>query len=287
MPSVANNSNNLDPELIMAIINNNERVVLDFISRGISLDSADEDGNTALIWACLRQNREQFVNILLEAGANPNLYNRNSSTALIWAAKNGSVSNVTTLLGKGADINHRNSERQTALLAAMLAQQDNVVAEFLGNAMVFSQLNSVDLMDYNGHTVDLKYVQWLSDAFSGNFHCNPPININRNQYQVYSQLYSAMWASVYRQNIKSIYLPIEESPISINALTTEYQDLVNEFNTLVTSNNNLDEDTSYNDTTSDSESSDGSEYSRDLDDDSSISDTERSESSSPRSSPRR
>ncbi len=62
--------------------------------------------------------RIKIVKLLLEAGADVNFRNRDNETALIAAAQGGSIEATRLLIEAGADINGKNSTGETALMKA-------------------------------------------------------------------------------------------------------------------------------------------------------------------------
>jgi ankyrin repeat protein len=67
-----------------------------------SIDHVDHYGNTALFYAC-DCDKEGCLRLLLEAGANPNVYNKNALTPLMMATQFNRHSVVAILLEYGAD----------------------------------------------------------------------------------------------------------------------------------------------------------------------------------------
>ena len=61
-------------------------------------------GATALIWAAT-EGCEQVVDVLLNAGANPDIRSRSCWTPLIEATKGGYKNIVEALVGRKADMN--------------------------------------------------------------------------------------------------------------------------------------------------------------------------------------
>lgn len=89
------------------------------IKAGIDVNFKDENGLTALMWAsCL--GRPDLVNLLLEAGANPNLTSNSLSTAIMGCAyacdnrdEDASRECFVALMKAGADINAKNEKGET------------------------------------------------------------------------------------------------------------------------------------------------------------------------------
>ncbi|CAF4634600.1 unnamed protein product, partial [Rotaria magnacalcarata] len=53
-----------------------------------NVDAIDEHGISSLSWASGR-NHVEIVELLLKAGASPNLCDKNDTTPLIWASRRG------------------------------------------------------------------------------------------------------------------------------------------------------------------------------------------------------
>lgn len=68
-----------------------------FVVPGASLSSADQEGLTALSWACLKGQKE-VVQLLVEAGADVNQPDRQGRTPLDLAALNGDADTVGFML---------------------------------------------------------------------------------------------------------------------------------------------------------------------------------------------
>ena len=82
---------------------------------GRKVDATEADGATALAWAAHRDNLET-ADLLLRAGANPNLANTYGVTPLTLACVNRSAAMVETLLRAGADPNQTQWTGETALM---------------------------------------------------------------------------------------------------------------------------------------------------------------------------
>eukprot|EP01083_Nonionella_stella_P124130 374604_1 len=63
----------------------------------------DEQGNTGLHWAVHHQNKE-LIDYLLDHGADIDAVRNNGSTPLLMAARDGYLSSVKVLIGRGANV---------------------------------------------------------------------------------------------------------------------------------------------------------------------------------------
>ncbi len=99
---------------------------------GVDVDSRLNDGSTALHWATLRDQQE-VVTILLEAGANPVVLNRNGISPLFLAVQNGNENIVSQLFKAGADPNTLSESGETILMTAAHTGKPEVVSLLLAN----------------------------------------------------------------------------------------------------------------------------------------------------------
>lgn len=103
--------------LVAAVKAGDAGAVRALLHRRVNVDAQDADGSTALHWAVYR-NHSEMVDMLLGAGAKPNVANRYGVTALFLAAENGSATIVERLLKQGADVNATLAGGETVLMAA-------------------------------------------------------------------------------------------------------------------------------------------------------------------------
>jgi ankyrin repeat protein len=85
------------------------------LARGADANSRDAKAATALMYAAIYGDVD-FVNLLLEKGADPNASNDLGISPLMWAA--GDLAKVRTLVAHGASINARSNSGVTALSVA-------------------------------------------------------------------------------------------------------------------------------------------------------------------------
>lgn len=87
--------------------------LLEVLSRGININAADDDGNTALMEAS-EKGEYSTVRALLDAGADVNAVNEDGETALMLASEEGNTAIVRMLLDAGADPDARDEDGETA-----------------------------------------------------------------------------------------------------------------------------------------------------------------------------
>ncbi|MBI4844107.1 MAG: ankyrin repeat domain-containing protein [Nitrospirae bacterium] len=97
--------------------------VRDIIEKGANVNTRDDDGETALIYAAQKEHAD-IVRLLIEAGADVNATTGGGFSALIYSARNGDTESVKLLLGKGANVNIATNRGATALSLAILYSKD-------------------------------------------------------------------------------------------------------------------------------------------------------------------
>lgn len=104
----------LNKKLLDAVCKNNINGMKEALSLGADANSADIDGDTALMYTCW-WGYTGIIRLLLKHGADINITDKWGNTALIHACWNGYIDIVRLLIEHGADINIKNNEEQTAL----------------------------------------------------------------------------------------------------------------------------------------------------------------------------
>jgi|SRR5882724_3269410 len=106
------------------------------IADGADINGYDNDGITLLIDACMETPKPDVAAILLKAGADPGIGDRDEmATPLIWAVKSASCENcydqaktvIELLIGAGADVNGRTESGAIALTYAVIHDQPEIV----------------------------------------------------------------------------------------------------------------------------------------------------------------
>ncbi|XP_068629646.1 ankyrin repeat and SOCS box protein 3-like [Battus philenor] len=131
VPDIVNygNSENLTP---LHVVSSQGRldVIQLFLEYGAMIDVQDFDGHTALHDAALAMQAEA-VNILLCAGADPEILNDCNFTAFHFACYKGCLESVKTLYPYVNDINQVTINGDSALMLATMGSCDNVVSFLL------------------------------------------------------------------------------------------------------------------------------------------------------------
>ena len=105
----------------------NLAAVKSFLAAGIDPNVRDDEGGTALI-AAVTGNQGDIVKLLLDKGADVNAKNKNGETALFWAPPmEGAGDVIRLLLEKGADTNIESSRGITPVMNAASKRQVDVV----------------------------------------------------------------------------------------------------------------------------------------------------------------
>jgi ankyrin repeat protein len=102
-------------------------IVESLLSKGADVDSRDQYGNTALIYASGSGDLDT-VKMLIAAYANVNAKGKSGHTALMWACMVSADTTVKALLAAHADVNPVSNDGFTALKYAKIGQEHNIVA---------------------------------------------------------------------------------------------------------------------------------------------------------------
>lgn len=98
-----------------------------FLEKGVDVNAADNDGNTALILNTKEQCYKEVIKELVRAGADVNLADNAGNTALYYALKYGSQEAARFLIKKGADYNHANNKGESPVQLAVEKGYDTVL----------------------------------------------------------------------------------------------------------------------------------------------------------------
>jgi len=116
-----------DVDRAIAACLNDDRVDLDRLIATSSYSKAAlrEDDHRMLSWA-IRIGRYNAVPLLLEAGLNPNVADKDGQTALHLAVRSNAATSVDALLRAGASLNARNFDGETPLDIAVALVDENI-----------------------------------------------------------------------------------------------------------------------------------------------------------------
>ncbi len=138
--------------LFIAAINNPSAAVTELlINNGANLVEKDHEGNTALILAATFNKSSDVINILLEYGLKINARNKFGFDALTLSAyENGNILVLQSLLDNEADIKGTDSEGHTALMAAAVRGNDEVMQYLIKRGADFNakDKNGLGVLDY-------------------------------------------------------------------------------------------------------------------------------------------
>jgi uncharacterized protein len=106
-----------DSPVADAAMNGDRAAVEALIHKKADVNAPQADGATALQWAAYRDDLE-MADMLLAAGANPQLANREGATAMQLASIHGSAAMMAKLLAAGVGVNERGPHDETPLMYA-------------------------------------------------------------------------------------------------------------------------------------------------------------------------
>jgi ankyrin repeat protein len=91
----------------------------------IGIDSVDEFGRTALIWACFAENME-LINWLIENNADINHQDKKGYSALHFVAQEKKIKATEYLLSKGSETEVKDIHQNTPLWTAVFNAKDDL-----------------------------------------------------------------------------------------------------------------------------------------------------------------
>jgi len=174
-------------ELIKAVINGNTAKVVDFMLKGVSPDTLDPDGISALNYACWhdrldivrvlssfdadlnqrdargvtalhvacnRSNGEELLAYLLKHGADIAVRGDNGESILHHAAAGGNIDGITFAIRNGVDVNDADNDGATPLSYAIVCDNVDTLEYLLSNGAV------LDTRCHKGQTILHRAVQY-------------------------------------------------------------------------------------------------------------------------------
>jgi len=117
-----------------------------FLEKGMSVDSRDNNGATALMRAA-ENGHLKVIKLILSKKADMNATDKNGYNALMVAAEDNRLETVKTLINAGLDVNEKNpASGVTALMIASVKGNADLVAELIKGGA------KVNETDNNGYT---------------------------------------------------------------------------------------------------------------------------------------
>lgn len=156
MPQIAHSDQNGELSvfypLIHATARNQIAIVRSLLAAGAHVEVKRNNGDTALISACIENNPE-MIQLLLQAGADVNTRNDDGYTPLIQSAMSGpSVPSITALLQAGANTNDSDNEGSTALHYATLPEEEERPAALATMRLLLENGAQTNIQDIEGDT---------------------------------------------------------------------------------------------------------------------------------------
>ena len=113
-------------DLILAVWGFETDKAAALIDGGVDVNTKDVKGIYPLLLACGYKDNDEMIELLLNKGANPNIFGPDGETPLGLAAKY-SLKAVKMLVDKGADVNAEHEKGFTALRWAQIFEQAEVI----------------------------------------------------------------------------------------------------------------------------------------------------------------
>jgi len=148
-----------------AAFNGNSDKVKEFIKGGMTVDTTDENGSTAMMLAAYNGHTE-IVKYLLEKGADVNHRDINNRTALMYASSGPANETVKILLEAGAEINVTgNIEGFTAIMFAAAEGQTEVFKTLMdaGADISIKDKDGETARDFAGNNCNSAIVRFIDN----------------------------------------------------------------------------------------------------------------------------
>lgn len=113
-------------DLILAVWEFDTAKAAALIDGGVEVNGKDSKGTYPLLLACGYENNDEMIKLLLEKGADPNIFGPNGNTPLGLATRR-SFEAVKMLVENGADVNAKHEKGKTALWWAQRMEEPEIV----------------------------------------------------------------------------------------------------------------------------------------------------------------
>jgi len=152
--------------LHMAIFCQQEEAASYLLKNNADVNITDKGGESPLYHSASRRDNNSLLNLLLSNKADPNIYNKFSESPLQMAVLNGYLGNVKELVRFNADVNAKNSRRNTVLDIA-LREGFSEIAELLTDQGANTNDNRV--IELTGKYIDQTKPGLIPKMFAPNF----------------------------------------------------------------------------------------------------------------------
>ena len=142
MPSLAQQGNDKEREMIAAAERGEIVTVKKFVAEGARVNARDQRGRTALL-AATYHNEIEVARYLIQEGADVNAKDFIQDTPFLYAAAEGRTEILKLTLAAGADLNDTNRYRGTALIPAAHHGHVDVVKILLGTRIDKNYVNNL------------------------------------------------------------------------------------------------------------------------------------------------
>ena len=167
-PLLKNNKEMMTIFMLMAGLSGNIPLAKEFIQLGAQVNGTDSKyggGQPHLITAVIAK-RADFVTLLVAAGAQPNVKNKDWIPALVIAVLQQDLNTVNALLqAPGIDLNLTDSDRHTALMHAAGMGEAEIVKVLLkaGANFTLQSSNRATALDYARHNKQVECAHLLKE----------------------------------------------------------------------------------------------------------------------------
>jgi len=153
--------------LFIAAINNpSPQITETLINNGANVVERDYEKNTALMLAATFNSSAKVVNTLLDYGLKAETVNQYGFDALTLSAyENGRLPILQVLIDNGADVNSKDDQGHTPLMAAAIKGRDEVMQYLITRGADFNAVdkNGVSVLDYYNKRHYLKTLNFTID----------------------------------------------------------------------------------------------------------------------------
>ncbi|WP_020559604.1 ankyrin repeat domain-containing protein [Thiofilum flexile] len=186
----------------------------------LNLDQRDKNGNTALHLAVLNQN-PAIIELLLQAGANTEIYNNDSLTPLLLAVEKPNLVIINSLLNYKADLNAIDAQDRSVLLHTIerFANDSNQPS----NAQLQAHIARLELLIKAGANLQAQSAKGNNALYIGlvnypiaKFLMSKPFDLKQLNYEDETVLFQAARAHLKEQELDSLFKQLIAQGIDVN-----------------------------------------------------------------------